>query len=743
MKKLILFSIITLLSGSLFAEETERDTVRNISLGEVKIISTKETNLQNAPVSASVLNEEKINQSQILSIKDISGKSPNFFIPDYGSAMSNSPYVRGVGSRYSGQSIALYVDNVPYIEKTAFDFELYDMAQLEILRGPQGTLYGRNSIGGIVNIFTLSPLDYQGARLALTAGNYGLAHAKGSYYTKINNKLGASLSGYYGRHDGFYQNQFTAKSVDNEQTAGGRARLSWIVNPRLKLDYIADYDYVKQGAFPYGLLNPTSGLVEKPSFNDASSYYRQTINNSISARYILNNALINVSLSHQYFDDRMDIDQDFTPKSIFTLTQNQKQNLLNLEAIIKSTSISNYKWMFGVNGFGQQLDMDVPVTFKEDGIKMIFEPIFSKQGITVKNKTYEIPGIYDNERKGGAVFHQSTFDNLLLDGLSATIGIRLDVDNLKLNYNTSSSMDLEMKKGPQVIPMTVKADLIGEADTTFVEVLPKFALKYEWGKNNFVYGSVAKGYKSGGFNIQMISDLVSEKLRNPKVEPNVKQRTMFQPEQSWNYEIGLSNTMLNNRLRTSVTLFYMKINGLQLTEFLASGAGRKLTNAGKSVSKGVELSADMILGAGFSFGLNYGYAHASFKHYTNIEKINGVDTEVDYAGKIVPYAPQHTLNGNLNYEHNFSNAFISKLYGTVAFNGFGKIYWHEKNDLYEDFYGLMDARLGAKKNNIALELWGKNLLNTSYNAFYFESFGNKFFQQGKPLQFGARILMEI
>lgn len=746
MKKILFYTAISLfLSTPIFA--LGNDSIKTVSLGEVNIISTKETNQQNTPVSSTLLNETEIERSQITSIKDISSKVPNFYMPDYGSAMSNTPYIRGVGSRYSGQSMALYVDNVPYLEKTAFDFELYDVAQIEVLRGPQGTLYGRNSIGGIVNLYTLSPLNYQGAKVALTAGNYGLLHGKASYYTKINDKLGLSLAGYYGQHNGYYHNDFTSKSMDDEKTGGARAKLAWNASRNFKLEYTADFDFVNQGAFPYGLYDETNKTVANPNINDESNYSRKTLNNSISSKiYLYEDILLNVSVAHQYFDDEMNIDQDFSPKSIFTLQQNQKQNMLNGEAVIKSISQDNYKWLVGVNGFFQRVDMSAPVSFREDGVTDFLQPMFPPM-MTIKNKTYDIPGQYDTERSGGALFHQSTIDNLITNGLSLTLGIRLDIDNVKLDYATSSSMDLEMQQGPRVIPLHAEADLKGVMDTTFAEFLPKAALKYEWSKMNYVYASVARGYKTGGFNIQMISDLMTEKLKTSSrpgsPEIDVKRSTIYQPEVSWNYELGLHNTFFDRKLITGLTLFYMDITGLQLTEFITSGAGRKLTNAGTSSSKGVELSADWLIGSGFSLGANYGYAHATFKHFTKIETINGQATELDYSGKFVPYAPQHTVNANLSYSRNFENSFISQLYGTVSYSGIGKIYWQESNEMAEDFYSLVDAKLGVKKNVLGLELWGKNLLNSKFNAFYFESFGNKFFQQGKPLQFGARLTLDI
>ena len=754
MKK-ILFSVLALACIGIPAYALENDSLKTIRLGQVDVYSPKETNLQNAPVSSTTLGADKINQSQIFSIRDISGVVPNFYIPDYGSCMSASPYVRGVGSRNSGQSIALYVDNVPYPEKSAFDFELYDLAQIEVLRGPQGTLYGRNSIGGIVNMYTLSPLNYQGVRASVTAGNYGMMQAKASYYTKLGEKTGFSAGGYYGKHDGFYKNDYTSKNLDAEKTAGARVKFAWTPTQALKLEYATNFDYVDQGAFPYGLYNAESRTVANPNFNDASSYRRKTWNNSLSSKYIFDNMTLTVSLAHQYFDDQMNLDQDFSPASIFTLQQNQKQQMLNGEAVLKSAMKSNYSWLFGLNGFGQRLDTSAPVSFREDGIRTILQPVFTKIGqasgmtMTIKNPTLDIPGTYDTKRGGGAMFHQSTFRNILVDGLSLTVGARLDIEKVALDYNSSSYLDIEAKRG-QIVMGTQRAtaELIGTADTTFVEFLPKAALKYEWDHMNFVYGSISRGYKTGGFNIQMISDLVRDKLQNtrpgaPAQETDVKHAVMYQPEHSWNYEAGIQNAFLDRKLRTSLTLFYMDIKGLQLTEFVASGAGRMLTNAGSSTSKGVEFSADMQLGGGFSGGVNYGYAHATFRHFTQIETVDGKPVEVDYSGKYVPYAPQQTANVYLNYVKNFENSFLSQFYGNVSYSGIGKIYWQESNETVQDFYSLVNAKLGVRKNAFGLELWGKNLLNTTYNAFYFESFGNKFFQQGKPLQFGARLTLEI
>ena len=126
-------------------------------------------------------------------------------------------------------------------------------------------------------------------------------------------------------------------------------KFAWTPLQTLKLEYATNFDYVDQGAFPYGLYNAESNTVASPNFNDASTYQRKTWNNSLSSKYFYKDMILTVSLSHQYFDDQMNIDQDFSPLSIFTLQQNQKQNMLNGEAVFKSVSTGNYNWLVGVN----------------------------------------------------------------------------------------------------------------------------------------------------------------------------------------------------------------------------------------------------------------------------------------------------------------------------------------------------------------------------------------------------------
>lgn len=740
MNKLFILSVFIFIS-LISMSQNQADTARIIKLDEVIVNSLKETITRQTPVSSTILNSTKINSAQVTNVRDLSGIVPNFFIPDYGSAMSTTAYIRGVGSRNSGQSMALYVDNVPYFDKSTFDFDFFDISQIEVLRGSQGTLYGRNAEGGIVNIYTLSPLNYQGTKLSVTGGNYGLLNIKAAHYAKFNDKLGISVSGYYNHDNGFFTNQFTGKSADASTSAGGRAKLDWNVTPNFKAQYAINFDYIDETAFPYGLYDPATGKTAQPNFNDPSSYTRKMLTNSLLLQYKTDKWILSSVTSHQYFKDDMRMDNDFTPMSFFALEQQQKQNAFNEEIILKSNSESNYQWSFGVTGFSQQLDINAPFYMESDAIKYMLQPTFTKMGMTIADTVLPSPGTFNTNNLGGAIFHQSTFNNLFVKGLSVTAGLRVDYEKIDLDYNTGTSMHIKM--GPTTI--MVADSLKNNLSIHFSELLPKLALKYEWTNRQFVYATVSRGYKVGGYNIQMFADLVDKGTQNPAATTKdaVMNTISYKPEYSWNYEVGGQCLTFNNRLKTAISLFYTDLSNLQLTQFVPNGLGRKISNAGKAVSKGLEASADANLGSGFSVGVNYGYANATFTSYTDSVKVNGVSKQVDYKGKFVPYAPQNTLSLSGSYEHSFENCFIDQFMATVQYTGVGKIYWTEANDVSQDFYSLVNAKVAVTKGKLGLELWAKNLFDTEYKAFYFNSSGSKFFQLGKPLQFGATLKLEL
>lgn len=206
-------------------------------------------------------------------------------------------------------------------------------------------------MGGIVNIYTLSPFDYQGTKVTMSMGNYGAAKAKVSQYSKIGENIGLSLSGYYDRNDGFFINEYNNTKADKEESAGGRFKLEGYITDHLKAQYTFNYDYVTQKAFPYGQYDPQTGTVQPIRINDPSSYWRHTLNNSLYLEWKTDRFILASTTAYQYLKDDMKMDQDYTELSVFTLHQRQKQYAWSEELAIKSNTKSNYQWSFGAYGF--------------------------------------------------------------------------------------------------------------------------------------------------------------------------------------------------------------------------------------------------------------------------------------------------------------------------------------------------------------------------------------------------------
>lgn len=763
--------LFVLVAGSLLGLQTvkadevdvnKNDTIKTYNIDEVVVTSsTKETNdLRLLPGSVSILSPQAISGRQIDALKDISSFVPNLYMPDYGSKLTSAIYIRGIGARSSGQSIGLYVDNVPYLDKSTFDFELNDLQRMEVLRGPQGTLYGRNAMGGIVNIYTLSPLNYQGTRLSLSGGNYGAFKAKASHYRKLGDKVGISLSGYYDRNDGFFVNEYNDTRADKEESAGGRFRLDWLIAPNLKAQYTFNYDYANQRAFPYGMYNKETGTVEPIRINDPSTYERNMLNNSLYLEWKTDKFLLSSTTAYQYLNDDMQMDQDYTEKSVFTLHQKQRQYAWSEEVAIRSNDRRNYQWSFGAYGFYNSLKTDGPVMFKEDGLKDVLQKAFDDllannpraPQLTVygddKNQIY-FPGYFKTPTYGVAAFHQSTYNNLLIDGLSITAGIRLDYEKAKLDYD-SSVEDMKIGVSMKGIPMGVfpmEAHLKGETSQDFLQVLPKVSLRYQCSPGTFTYVSVAKGYKTGGYNVQMFGDLVQEYAKYDlmsKFMPNaatkpaaVEEVAAYKPEHSWNYEMGVRSELIKDRLNAELTLFYMDIQDIQLTTFAKGGSGRMITNGGKADSYGVEVSLRALLATGLTADLNYGFTRATFRDYEAIDRES--KELVNYKDNFVPYTPRHTVSLGLQYTKLLPNCWLDQFTVSAQCTGAGKIFWTEKNDISQNFYTVLNAKAGVRKGAVNVNLWSRNITNTDYQAFYFESFNNSFIQKGKPFQIGAEV----
>ena len=243
-----------------FAEQTVRNDSLFVNLNDVLVYKSLRDNayVGQAPVSSSTLSGSKLESMNAENLKSLAVYVPNLYVPDYGSPLTSAVYIRGIGSRLNTSAVGYYVDNIPYLDKSAFDFEWQDIQWVEVLRGPQGTLYGKNAVGGLVHIHTWSPFDRQGTTFRLSYGSYNDLNVQLSHSRVLNPHLALSVSGNYNQLDGFEKNRYTNKDCGARQSAAVSTKLAYRSDNDWKADLNLHYDYADQQGYAYAPYDETS-----------------------------------------------------------------------------------------------------------------------------------------------------------------------------------------------------------------------------------------------------------------------------------------------------------------------------------------------------------------------------------------------------------------------------------------------------------------------------------------------------
>lgn len=718
----------------------EADTT--IWMDEVSIVghSVKPGRLPLAisPVAASIFTQQQVEQLHLTAPKELSMLVPNLLMPEYGSRMTSSIYVRGMGSRIDQPAMGLTVDNIPILNKDAYDLDLMEISRVEVLRGPQSTLYGRNTIGGVMNITTRSPLDEEGTELRLNYGSGNDFDVRLSSHFRAyegdKSRLGIGVAANYGRMDGLFTNTFTGQKCDWDRTGGAALKVGWEHRNGWLIENSLQLSTLEQGGYPYRSLE--EGDI---AYNDPSGYERTALWEGLRIRH--DGAIrIESMSSYQLLDDCMTLDQDFRPESYFTLMQQRREHALTQEFILspRKSRFTRYSWTSGLFLFGKWSDMAAPVEFKEQGLQeLIIDYVEQYTGLTphFDHTPFPFESDFDIRTRGAALYHESY---LKLGRWFLTLGLRLDGEWATMDYHSATPYGCQIG-AKRIDPIEAE----GRLDNSFVELLPKFSVLYRMGAHRLstLYLSASKGYKAGGFNTQMFSDVLQASLmaqmgasfdRHYDIEKVVE----YDPEKSWNFEMGGHLHLWQGVLKLDWALFFIDCTDQQLTVFPPGRTtGRMMTNAGRTHSYGAELSATLQPTDHLRLEGSYGYTHATFRDYTSGDK--------SYRGNFVPYAPSHTLSARAGYEIEVGTPWLECIIPSIDLRGAGGIWWNEENSLKQPLYALLGATLRFEHKNYALDIWGRNLTNTRYDLFYFKSVGREFLQQGNPRTFGATLTIKL
>jgi len=656
---------------------------KNVPLDEIVVTDFKQNKRNLTSTAVSTINVQQLHNQQIVNLKELTAVMPNFYMPDYGSYANTPVYIRGIGTKSKGSAVGFYVDGVPHFESSAFNIDLSDIAAVNVFRGPQGTLYGRNTIAGIINVYTHNPLDYQRTRIKVGYGRYNDFIAQASNYAKISEKFGISTAASYHHNDGMFTNHFLNEKADKLNEGEGRIGLYWRPTTNWLLHLNSTLTYSEQNGYPYAPYDIVKDELLPISYNRNSTYRRLISSTGLNAQYENNHISFNSQTSYQFIKSHQGLDQDFTPQDVYFVDNSYHQNMLSQELTLKSNDKGRYQWIIGLFGM------------------LLHSNQFAETSYFTRD--FSTPTTYKNPTAGYAIYHQSSYN--IWRGMSATVGLRFDYEHAKTTYNQDKTT---LSTGVT----THAKDFVSSA--SFRQFTPKFTLQYLTNKDNLYYISITRGYKPGGFNTIFKTDA---------------ERT-YDPEYSWNYEVGTRLKFFNGRLTAEADLFYIDWRPMQTT-YTVPGVGNVIANAGHTDSKGFELSLAYHPIKSLQLNLNYGYTHARYLEYKK-------SAREDFSGNRLPMVPNHTLSLNGTYTI-MPAGWFDKIVFNTGLTGLGRIYWADDNIVRQNFYATLNAKVSLTKGIFTWEVWGKNLTATNYMAYGFKASQGNYAQRGKLLTFGTAV----
>lgn len=675
-------------------------------LDEVVVTAEKkEELLQKIPASITALNAKQINAFGLWNTKEITGIIPNLYSADPGDNRDVNS-VRGIATSSYDPTVATYIDGVNQFSLDTYIPTLFDVERIEVLRGPQGTLYGRNAMGGVINIITKQPNNASSGFADISVGNYNQQRITAGFKTPlIKDKLFFGASILSNKRDGYYTNEFTQSSYDNQNGLSGNYFLKYIVSScwdiNLNFKHLANEN---QGPFP--LVFGTEEALNNPyrlNQNSITTMKDKTSNSSLTIRYTGSGFNFSSQTAYQqnyrYYTNP--IDGDFSPIDAISVINNYGSKWNNNKVLTQDfkftsapSSNSKLKWTAGAFLFYQDAPVKQATRFGIDAnLMMIGDSLFS-----IINTSTTL-------KKGFAIYGQATY--ALSDKLNMSFGLRNDYEN-----QTQSILG-EYQRDPSPELYTTTSDTLGR--TNFNALSPKLSLDYQVNNNSLWYGSYSKGFRAGG-----LSPLSSDPSQPPLVG--------YLPEYSNNFETGIKNNWLSNKLILNIALFYTKVTDAQVPSLILPDAITITKNTGQLSSKGLEAELMFIPTKGVLLQYAFGTTSAS---YDKLE-IASQGASVNLAGKRPIFTPSSTSLLAAQYSYPVSSELQILLRGEWKY--IGTTYFDLANSIQQSPYHLLNAKLGMEYKKTALSFWAKNLAGTKYISYGYD-FGAV--HLGDPAIFGT------
>jgi iron complex outermembrane receptor protein len=647
------------------------------------------------PISLTVIPRQTLEDAQINDLTDISRNTPNFsFFPTNAGGSDFSYYsIRGLNNfnfLVSQDSVGYYIDDVPFNFGAFLDLGLLDLERVEVLRGPQSTLYGRSSPAGVVNIISRAPTNFSEFRVFGGYGNYNFREVQLSYSNAlVPDQLAFRLAGAYEAQDGVFENQTLDRSVGEREQLLGRAQLLWTPSEEWSVSfntYVNDANngdpvFTRQDADnPFETFKAVDGFVRLDNNTQAlrigynGTGFRAT--SITSRRFSRQEVLAGDSFS--------------PPLDLFRSNIDFSSTLWTQEIRLQSPeNADRFTWLLG--GYYESSAFDVgndAFDYTALGATFFGLPAAGQDRV-----------IADLSRTTYAVFGQ--VDYKPVEPLTLFAGLRFESSNFNLDrqriFQTENSV-------------TVLSPRVQQEDSSS-EVIPRFGLQYSFSPNVMAYATISKGYRPNGFNYRADT----EDIRR------------YQEERTWTYEAGVKSSWYDNRLIANFSIFHNDVQGYQVLLTDSLGFFRNIASANVSgTGFEFEVTAQPLEGLDLVFGL--GYVSSRFTSYQNPL------TGVDFNNNQVPFAPNITYNAAVQYRAPIG------IFARLELQGYGTTFFDDANQVKQDPFVLVNLRLGYEWQDYGIYLFANNLFDTRYitSGFQFPP-PNVTAGFGEPVTYGLQV----
>lgn len=679
-------------------------------LDEVTVTAQKyEEDAQRVPGSVSTLSAKQVRDYRLWDLKDLTAIAPNLNSANPGDNRTVSG-IRGIVTTSYDPAVATYVDGVNQYGLDTYIPQLLDVERIEVLRGPQGTLYGRNATGGVINIITKQPTNAVSGFAGVDFGNYGQQrYSLGLRAPLIKDRLFLGVAGVYSGFNGFYTNTFNNIRFDKQHFFLGNYYLKFLATSKLALTLnVKNYNNRNNGAFPLAG-SPEEALSNpyKVDQNATTKMIDNTFNTSLAVNYTGNDFNFTSQSSYQVNDRyyTTPIDGDFSPIDGVEVINNYGGKWNKVKTVIQefrftspASSTSKLKWSAGAYGFYHYAPNKQGTYYGNDAA-MLGSPISNFTSVTVNT----------DKNSGVAVYGQVTYT--LNTEWDVTAGLRYDHEHKKESIFGTFQ--------PNGQPVTVtQADTSSAAN--FNAVTPKLSLAYHPSDNNNLYASYSRGFRAGG-----ITELGSDPQHQPPLYS-------FKPEYSNNYEVGSKNNFFDSKLRVNIAAFYTLVTNAQVPTLILPDAITITKNAGRLSSKGAELEVNATPFKGVYIDYNFGYTHA---RYTDLD-IADNGASVNLKGNKQIYTPNVTSMLALQYAYDLGGRQKTKLVARGEWRYLGDQYFDLANQIEQKGYSKFNARIGVETKNFSLFLWESNIANKKYIDYAYD-FGAS--HLGNPRTYGVSL----